>query len=336
MLRREFGIGMLAAPFLVRAASAQTSRITVAKEYGLPYLPLLVMEQEKLIEKHAAGQGVPSLSVNWQTFGGPAALMDGMLSGTIDFSGPGVPALATAWDKTAGTVQEIRALCALQSMPYVLVTRNPAVRTIADFTDQDRIALPTVKLVGHALALEMAAARLWGFEHYDKLDPLTVSLAHPEAMRALLSGKSEINSHFASAPFYYYELKTPGIHKVMKSYDNLDGAKHTNGLMLTTKKFHDANPPLCAAMLAALQEANAYVKANPRDCAERYLAVTGDKQSPLDEVVSMVTDPDVDYTTVPANTMVLVDFMHRVGRIKKRPESWKDMFFPEAFELPGS
>jgi len=296
----------------------------------------MVMENQKTLEKHAARMGVPSLSVSWQVFGGPAALMDGMLSGTIDFSGPGVPALATAWDKTAGTPQEIKALCALQSMPYVLVTRNPAVHTIADFTEQDRIALPTVKLVGHALALEMAAARLWGFEHYDRLDPLTVSLAHPEAMRALLSGKSEIDSHFASAPFYYYELKTPGIHKVLKSYDNLDGARHTNGLMMTTRRFHDANPNLCAAMLAALEEANAYVKANPRECAALYLAVTGDKQSPLDEVVGMVSDPDVDYTTTPANVSVLVDFMYRVGRIKKRPDSWKDMFFPEAYGLAGS
>jgi len=28
--------------------------------------------------------------------------------------------------------------------------------------------------------------------------------------------------------------------------------------------------------------------------------------------------------------------MYRVGRIKKKPESWKDMFFPEAFALAGS
>ena len=66
---------------------------------------------------------------------------------------------ATIWDKTVGTPQEARALIAMQSMPYVLVTRNPAVKTIADFTDKDKIALPAVKLTGHAIALEMEAAQ---------------------------------------------------------------------------------------------------------------------------------------------------------------------------------
>ena len=58
----------------------------------------------------------------------------------------------------------------MQSMPYVLVTRNPNVKTIADFTDKDKIALPAVKLTGHAIALEIEAAKIWGPEHYDKLE----------------------------------------------------------------------------------------------------------------------------------------------------------------------
>ena len=50
----------------------------------------------------------------------------------------------------------------------------------------------------------------------------------------------------------------------------------------------------------------------------------------------MVADPDVDYTTTPVNVMKFVDFMYKVGRIKKKPASWKDMFFPEAYGLNGS
>ena len=50
----------------------------------------------------------------------------------------------------------------------------------------------------------------------------------------------------------------------------------------------------------------------------------------------MVTDPDVEYTTTPVNVMAFVEFMHKVGRIKKKPESWKDLFFPDAHGLNGS
>jgi len=150
----------------------------------------------------------------------------------------------------------------------------------------------------------------------------------------VMSGQSEINSHFASSPFYYYELATPGIHQVLKSYDAL-GARHTNGVLVTTKKFHDANPKLCKAIVTAFEEANAFIKAHPRDAAQIYLAATKDKNS-LDALEKMVADPDVDYTTTPVSIMKIVDFMYRVGRIKKKPESWKDMFFPEAYALAGS
>jgi len=50
----------------------------------------------------------------------------------------------------------------------------------------------------------------------------------------------------------------------------------------------------------------------------------------------MVTDPDVEYTTTPVSVMAFVEFLHQVGRIKKRPTSWKDLFFPIVHGLPGS
>jgi NitT/TauT family transport system substrate-binding protein len=323
----------LAALAVANGAQAEVAKVRVSRQFGLPYLPMILIEDQHLLEKHAKALGV-DVESQWTQRVGPAADLDALLSGNADFVGPGIPTLATVWDKTSGTPQEIRALIAMQSMPYVLVTRNPAVKTIADFTDKDKIALPAVKLTGHAIALEMEAAKIWGQDHYDKLDSITITRSHADAAAALISGKSEIDAHFASAPFYYYELATPGIHQVLKSYDAL-GARHTNGVLLTTKKFHDANPKLCAAMVAAFEEADAFINVHPREAAQIYLNVTKDKTS-LDDLEKMVADPDVDYTTTPVSIMKIVGFMHEVGRIKKMPASWKDMFFPEAYGLNGS
>ena len=192
------------------AAHAEVSEVRMSKQFGLPYLPMIVIEAQQLIEKNAAAAGLGAVTTTWTQRAGPAAELDALLAGQADFIGPGVPTLATIWDKTVGTPQEARALIAMQSMPYVLVTRNPDVKTIADFTDKDKIALPAVKLTGHALALEMEAAKIWGFDHYDKLDSITITRSHADAAAAVMSGKSEINSHFASSPFYYYELATAG------------------------------------------------------------------------------------------------------------------------------
>jgi sulfonate transport system substrate-binding protein len=314
-------------------AQAEAGKVRVSRQFGLPYLPMIVIEDQRLLEKNAKALGI-EVETEWSQRAGPAADLDALLAGQADFIGPGIPTLATVWDKTAGTPQEARALIAMQSMPYVLVTRNPAVKTIADFTDKDKIALPAVKLTGHAIALEMESAKIWGPDQYNKLDSITITRSHADAAAALMSGQSEINSHFASAPFYYYELATPGIHQVLKSYDTL-GSRHTNGVLLTTKKFHDANPKICAAMVASFEEADAFIKAHPREAAQIYLTVTKDK-NPLDALEKMVSDPDVDYTTTPVSVMKVVDFMYSVGRIKKKPASWKEMFFPEAHGLDGS
>ena len=319
---------------ILTTAHAEVGEVRISKQYGLPYLPMMVIEEQKLIEKHAKVAGLGDITLAWTTQVGPAAQLDALLAGQVDFISPGATTLATIWDKTVGTPQEVRALIAMQSMPFVLVTRNPAVKTIADFTAKDKIALPAVKLTGHALILEMAAAKLWGDSQYDKLDELTITRSHPDAAAAVMGGGSEITSHFASSPYYYYELARPEIHQVLKSYD-VTGGKHTNGVLIAQTRFHDANPKICAAVVAAFNEANAFINASPRKAAGIYLAKTREKAT-LDELEKMVADPDVAYTTTPAKVMQFVLFMHKVGRIKKKPNSWKDLFFPEAHGMDGS
>jgi hypothetical protein len=70
----------------------------LGKQYGLPFLPQLVTEAHKLIETHAAKNGVAGLEVGWQTMGGPGALNDALLGGQIQFVTVAAPSLATLWD----------------------------------------------------------------------------------------------------------------------------------------------------------------------------------------------------------------------------------------------
>jgi NitT/TauT family transport system substrate-binding protein len=332
--RRRLGLSLLASPFISQRVRAEVSVVRISKQYGLGYMSMMVMEHEHLVEGHAVAQGLPGVTTEWSVLGGPTPQIDALLAGQIGFIGPGSTTLATLWDKTAGTGRDIKALSALQSMPFVLMTRNPAIRSITDLTAADKIALPGVKITGHALTLEMAAARQWGFAAYERLDPLTVTLAHPDAMAALLGGQSEINCHLASSPFYYHERVAPGIHEVFKSYD-VTGGMHTNGVMLTSKQYHDANPKICAAVLAAQQEANDFIRSNPRQAAEIYLKMTGDKAT-VQQMSGWVADPDVVYTAVPMKVMDFAAFMYKVGRLKRQPNSWQDMFFPESHDMAGS
>jgi NitT/TauT family transport system substrate-binding protein len=326
----------MAAPMLVRSAFAdEVSSIVMVSQHGLPYLPLMVMDTLKLVEKHAGKLGIGALKPDYKILGGTQSLVDALLSRQMDFGVTGVPGLATLWDKTAGTPNEVRALSAVQSMPFMLVTNRPAINTLRDFSDQDRIALPAVKVSNQAICLQMAAAKLWGDDQYARLDAYTVTRSHPDAAVSVMSKSTEINSHYSVAPYYYYELATAGVHNVLKSYDTL-GGPGTNGVMLMTTKFRDANPKVTQAVYAALSEAEEFINKQPGEAAQIYIKTTNDKRSSEEEMIKFISDPDNIWTTAPQQTMTSVGFMHKVGTMKRLPASWKDLFMPECHELAGS
>ncbi|MEP6703116.1 MAG: ABC transporter substrate-binding protein, partial [Betaproteobacteria bacterium] len=310
---------------------AEVSEIKVAQQYGISYLPLMLMQEGKLIEKHAKAAGI-NLTVSWVKFAGGAVMNDAIISGDLAFASGGVAPLVTIWSKTKGSL-DVKAVSAINSMPLYLNSRNPAVKSVKDFTDKDRIALPAVKSSIQAVTLQMAAEKEFGPGNFAKLDPLTVTRSHPDAQAALLSN-TEINAHFSSPPFQYQQLRHPEIHTVLNSYEVLGGPATFN-LVWATGKFVNDNPKVYAAFVKALEEAIAMINANKPAAAEAYLRMSKDKDSVAD-ILAMLNDPKIVYTMTPQNMMKYVDFMAKVGTIKVKPDSWKDMFFPNAQSLPGS
>ena len=312
-------------------ANAETSEIKIAPSYGIAYLPLVVMEQNRLVEKHAKAAGLGDIKVTWVTISGGAGMNDALLSGSVDFVSGGIPPFALLWEKTRGAV---RGVAALSAMPIFLNTRNPGIKTVRDFTPASRIALPAVKSSAQAMFLQMAAEQAFGEGNFARLDSLTISMAHPEATALLLSGRGEIDSNFSSPPFQYQQLEQPGMRTVLNSYDVLGGPA-TLFMVWTTAKFHSANPKTYAAFLAALEEANAFIAKDRRGAAELYVQKSRDK-TPLENLLKMLNDPQTQFVVAPQSVMKTVLFMHKTGTLKSRPESWKDLFFPEVHQLPGS
>ena len=313
------------------AAHAEMSEIHVSRQYGISYLPLMIMEDQKLVEKHAKAAGI-DVTVDWSKFASGAVMNDALLSGNLQFASGGVGPFTTLWAKTRGNL-DVKAVAAINSMPLFLVTNNPKVKTVKDFTDRDKIALPAVKVSIQAVTLQMAAEKAFGPGQQNKLDHLTVSMSHPDAETALLSG-TEVTAHLGSPPFQEQELKHKGMHKVFSSYDVLGGPATFN-VVWTTNKFYGENPKVYAAFVAALDEATAMINRDKRAAGQTYLRISKDKES-LDDIVKLLNDPQIVYTTTPNNVMKYVDFMYKIGSIKAKPASWKEMFFPNAHKLSGS
>ncbi|AKT30436.1 ABC transporter substrate-binding protein [Pseudomonas syringae pv. actinidiae] len=317
---------------LVAPASAQAEgEIRIAEQFGIVYLLLNVVRDQQLIEKHGKQDGL-EIKVDWTQLSGGSAVNDALLSGSIDIAGAGVGPLLTIWDRTHGK-QNVKAVASLGNFPYYLVSNNPNVKTIADFTEKDRIAVPAVSVSVQSRYLQFAAAKLWGDKEYARLDKYTLSLPHPDAAASLIAGGTELTGHFSNPPYQDQELKNPNVHVVLNTYDLFGPNSPT--VLFATEKFRNENPKTYKAFIEALSEAEAFVSKDIGAAADTYLRVTKAKIDRA-ELLRIIDQPEFQFTITPKNTYPLAEFLYRVGAIKNKPASWKDYFFQDATPLQGS
>lgn len=319
--------GSLAAP---TAAHAE-GQIRIAEQFGIVYLLLNVVRDQQLIEKHGKEAGL-DIKVDWTQLSGGAAVNDALLSGSIDIAGAGIGPLLTIWDRTHGK-QNVKGVASLGNFPYYLLSNDPKVKTIADFTDKDRIAVPAVGVSIQSRFLQYAAAKQWGDKEYNRLDKYTVALPHPEATSALTSGATELTAHFSNPPFQNQALENPKVHVVLNTYDLLGPNSPT--VLYTTETFRTENPKTYQAFVDALAEAADFAQHDKAAAAETYIRVTGAKIS-KEELLKIIAGDDYQFSVTPKNTYPLADFLHRVGALKNKPASWQDYFFPDAKLAQGS
>jgi len=308
-------------------------RIRIAEQFGVVYLLLNVAQDQQLIEKQGKKLGV-DITVERLQLSGGSAVNDALLSGAIDIAGAGVGPLLTIWDRTNGK-QNVRGVASLGSFPYYLVSTNPKVKSIADLTEKDRIALPAVTVSVQSRILQYAAARQWGDKEFARLDKYTQTLPHPDAAAAIIAGGTEINGHFGNPPFQEQELAgNPNARIILNSYDVLGGPSSAT-VLYATEKFRNENPKTYRAFTAALAEAAQYISRNPEGAADTYLRVSKAKVD-RELLLKIIRNPQVNFSVAPQNTYGLAQFLYRVGAIKKQPASWRDYFFDDPVIAAGS
>lgn len=335
MLRRLLPLLALAALALpAPPLRAETAEVRFAEGFGLSYLPITVMVEEKLIEGRAAALGLGPVKASLVKISGGPGMIDALLSGSLDFISGGVPPMINLWDKTRGTLN-VKAIASLGDSPMLLNTIDPEIRSLADFAGRGKIAVPAVRISVQALTLQMAAEKQFGPGNHARLDASTVSMPHPEAMQALTSGSTEVTAHFAIMPFVWEQAKNPKIRTILNSYDVL-GGPHTGAVLYNTGRWKEANPRTFLAVAAALDDAMALINADPGRAAAIYVKVNG-ARTPAGEIEKMLTDPRFfTFTTRPDRVMPYVAFMHRQGQIKTMPASWTELFWENLHGQAGS
>ena len=340
MIRRP-AIGLLLVPILFATACGSGNDATKASEIHMPkgaggvgFLPLLMMENHRLIQKHAAKAGLPDLEVRWIELGGPTAMNDGIVSGRIDFHAAGPPSFLVGWDKTPAA-SKLKGVAAMTSLPMYLNVRGTKLNKLEDFKDNDKIAMTATNISIPAIVIQMYAADKYGPAEATRFDKYMLTRSHPDGVIALLGGSGSIAAHFTSPPFAQRELKDPAVRTIMTSDDVMKGST-TFTMLSTTTAFRDRNPQAVAAVLAALEEANQMIRDDPKMAADMLRSSTTESGFSLEELMAVISDPKVKFTTTPENVMKYATFMHSRRMIGTLPSSWTDLFFEEIHGAPGN
>jgi sulfonate transport system substrate-binding protein len=315
-------------------ARAEVGELRMATQFGIGAMAMIIMQKNRVLERQLAAAGLPETKVTWRQFPGGNPMNEGLLSGSLDIVSGGTTVFITLWGKAKGSPLAVRSIGAISALPLWFMTRNPNVHKLEDLGPNDKIALTTVKVSVHAILLQMAAEKLWGPAQSGRFDALTVGIPHGDAVAALTSGLHEINNHFSAPPFQYVEARAAGVRRITTAQDIL-GSPASYMVAYATEKFRADNPKTYSAFVAALDEVMTYINRDPKAAAKDYLEAAKDPIT-VEEAVEMVTDPGAKFTTAPTNVLTFAEFMFRQGLTKTRPASWKEMFFPELYGLPGS
>ncbi len=288
--------------------------ITIAEQFGLAYAPVQIMRLQQLIEKEN-----PKVAVNWVQLENTAAIREAIVAGRVDAGFGGIPPFLIGWDSG----MEWKIAIGLSSAPLGLVTKREGIKTIEDFTEQDKIILPQPGSIQHIL-LSMALERSYGDSHL--LDNNLLTMSHPNGMSAMLSDAS-VAAHFTSPPYLFMELEQPGFSLLLTGKEAM-GEEFTFIVGSVTRDLHDNRKKSYDAFLGAVAKAVDFITENPREAAE---LLAPEYNLDTDLLYSYLTYPGMDFTTSINGVMTFADFMKKNGYLKKLPDGEQEVVWDTGF-----
>jgi ABC-type nitrate/sulfonate/bicarbonate transport system substrate-binding protein len=327
-LLRPAAAGIAAAVLVAAAVAGSTARgaqngpapqnITIAYQFGIGYAPLLIIKQQRLLEK-----AYPGLRVQWIQLASGTPITDGIIKGDIQIGAMGTGPMLVGWAR--GTNWKV--IAPLDEADLWLMVRNPSIRTIADLRGK-RIATPTATSIQAVALRKMAEVKLGNAR---ALDSSLISMDHPDGMQALLTG--QIDAHFTSPPYQWLELGR-GARALGKSYGYF-GA-HSFLVTVATQKFYDDYTAFSNRFYRLVKQSIDLINKKP-GVAAAILAREDTTDTTPAQIKRWITrKKSLTFTTRPRGLMRTAGFMEKVGLLNKVPRSWRELVFPPVLPTKGS
>lgn len=298
--------------------ATRPDNITIAYQFGVGYAPLMIIKQQRLLEK-----AYPGLRVEWKQLASGTPITDGIIKGDIQIGAMGTGPFLVGWARGINW----RVIAPLDEADLWLMARDSSIRTVADLRGK-RIATPTATSIQAVALRKMAQVKLGNPR---ALDSSLISMDHPDGMQALLSG--QIDAHFTSPPYQWQELGR-GAHVVGKSYGYF-GA-HSFLVTVLTQRFYDEYRAFSNRFYRLVKQSIDLINKKPKTAAA-ILAREDQTEATTVQFTRWITrKKSLTFTTRPRGLMRTAGFMNRIGLLNKVPGSWRELVFPPVLPTKGS
>ncbi|MTI60184.1 MAG: ABC transporter substrate-binding protein [Firmicutes bacterium] len=275
--------------------------VTIAEQYGLAYAPVQLMKDKNILDEN-----INNIDVKWKKLANTAAIREAMLAGEVDIGFMAIPPFLIGRDRG----MEWKIISGLSMSPLGLMTYRKDIKTLADISENDRIALPQPGSIQHIL-LAMAAEKEFGIA--DRFDDQLVTMAHPDGMNALLSRK-EITAHFTSPPYIFKESEEEGIHQILSGKEAL-GGEFSFIVGVATEEFYNNQPEIYRAFVESLQQSIEFINQNPGEAAG---LLTENYALSEEEIEKYITWPGMSYTMEIRGLDQFINFMQEAEYIDSK------------------
>ncbi|HEX2495907.1 MAG TPA: ABC transporter substrate-binding protein [Gaiellaceae bacterium] len=298
--------------------ATRPDNITIAYQFGVGYAPLMIIKEQRLLEK-----AYPGLRVEWKQLASGTPITDGIIKGDIQIGAMGTGPFLVGWARGINW----RVIAPLDEADLWLMARDSSIRTVADLRGK-RIATPTATSIQAVALRKMAQVKLGNPR---ALDSSLISMDHPDGMQALLSG--QIDAHFTSPPYQWQELGR-GAHVVGKSYGYF-GA-HSFLVTVLTQRFYDEYRAFSNRFYRLVKQSIDLINKKPK-AAAAILAREDQTEATTVQFTRWITrKKSLTFTTRPRGLMRTAGFMNRIGLLNKVPGSWRELVFPPVYPTRGS
>lgn len=295
----------------------EPKRLRVTQQFGLGYAAMTIADELGFLEKYS-----PDLKVTWIQLNSDEAIMEAFNNGQIDAAVITIPAFLKGWDQGI----QWKVASGMSVMPITLQTIDEKVKTLADFGQNDKLAVSSLGSIEHVL-LSMALEKELG--DVASLDDNVMLMSHQEALAAM--AERDITAHFSPPPYNFEESALSNVSPVVDGVTAY-GAEFSYLVAVASDELYENNPNAYAALVMAIAEATEFIHENPEEAATILSPSLGLEKS---VVLEYLTWPGMNYVTTPLGLLGFSDFMLRTEFITRAPEGLKDIAFSNVLAAVG-